>query len=83
MVDDALLSTRSPLKTSCERSMDPMLLEALLINQSLDKVGSASTPPCAIILHTPIGVIHSPMFLRSDVEKLIGQELIKALSDFK
>jgi hypothetical protein len=79
MVDDALLSMHSPLETSCERLMDPMLLEALLIIQRHDKVGSTSTPPCVVNLHTPTGVIHSSMLLRSEAEKLIEQELIKAL----
>jgi hypothetical protein len=83
MGDDALLSMRSPPETACERSMDLMLLEALLIKQRPHKVGTASTPLCAVNLHTPTGVIHSPMLLRSEAEKLIGQELIKALSDFK
>jgi hypothetical protein len=83
MVDDTLLSMHSPTETSCERSMDPMLLEALLIKQRPDKVVSASSPLCVVNLHTPTGVIHSSMLLRSEAEKLIGQELIKALSDFK
>jgi hypothetical protein len=79
MVDDTLLSMHSPPETSSERSMDPMLLEALLIIQRPDKVGSTSTPPCVVNLHTPTRVIHSSMLLRSEAEKLIGQELIKAL----
>jgi hypothetical protein len=83
MVDDTLLSMCSPPETTYEGSMDPMLLEALLINQRPDKVGSASTTPCAVNLHTSTGIIHCPMLLRSEVEKLVGQELIKALSDFK
>jgi hypothetical protein len=62
---------------------DPMLLGPLLINQRLNKEGGTSTIQCVVSCLPPTEEIHSLVFLRSEAEQLVGQELIKALSDFK
>lgn len=90
VVDDSLLLVRqsTPLMV-CDRMMDPMLLEALLIDQSSDtKRGSstrrsADTSRCAINHHPLLQEIQTPQLLRSEEEQLVGQELIKVLKDFK
>jgi hypothetical protein len=72
----------SPSPAPCERMADPILLEALL-NQRVDIEGSTSTTQCDVSCLLPIEEIHSPLLLRSETEQLVGQELIKALSDLK
>jgi hypothetical protein len=62
---------------------DPMLLEALLMNQRLDTEGDISTTQCIVCHLPPTEEIQSPMLLRSEAEQLVGHELIGALSDFK
>jgi hypothetical protein len=82
-VNDILLHLCSPPPASSERVMDPMLFEALLIGQRSDTERGTSTPSCNASQDSSAGEIHSPILLRSEAEQLVGQELIKALSDFK
>jgi hypothetical protein len=63
--------------------MDPMLFEALLIGQRSDTERGTSTPSCTTSRDPSTGEIYFPMLLRSEAEQLVGQELIKPLSDFK
>lgn len=69
--------------------MDPMLLEALLMDQRSNIERGYSTPssndtPALIVNHHPsMEEIQTPLLLRNEVEQLVGQKLIKALSDFK
>jgi hypothetical protein len=89
IVDNSLLFEHSTPSTTYEKRFDPMLLEALLMNQRCDIEGGSSTPPSTDL--TPQVVRHhpstedtlTPMLLRSESEQLVGQEFIKALSDFK
>jgi hypothetical protein len=60
-----------------------MLLESLLMNQRLDTEGGTSTIQCIVSCLPPTKEIHSLVLLRSEAKQLVGQELIKALSDFK
>jgi hypothetical protein len=80
MVDDILLLICSPPSTFDERRMNAMLFEALLIGQ---RPGTKEGTPCAANHHPFTQEIHSPVLVRSEAEKLVGAELIKALSDFK
>jgi hypothetical protein len=61
---------------------DPMSLEASFMSSRLDAKGGTSTQ-CILSCIPPFEEIHSPLLLRSEVEQLVGHELIKALSDFK
>jgi hypothetical protein len=81
IVDNNLVM-RSPSLAPCERMEDPMLLEAIL-NQRIDIEGRTSTTQCDVSCLLPTEEIHSPVLLRSETEQLVGQELIKALSDLK
>jgi hypothetical protein len=89
MVDGNLLFGYSTSSMTYKRRLDPMLLKALLMNQRCDIEGGASTPPSTD--STPQVARHdastedipSPVVLRSEGEQLVGQELIKALSDYK
>jgi hypothetical protein len=69
--------------TSDERMMYHMLIEALLISQRPAAERGNSTPSCAVSRHLSAEEIHSPVMLRSEAEQLVGQELMKALSNFK
>jgi hypothetical protein len=69
MVDDILLLTRNPPPTSYERKVDPILLEALLMNYRVDTVGGTSTPQCAVSHHPLTEEIHSLVLLRSEAER--------------
>jgi hypothetical protein len=91
IVDDDLLHIRhnSPI-TVRERLPDPMLLEALLMNQrsnagwsSSPSPSSIATPQLIINHHFPTEEIKTPKLLRSEEEHMVGQELIKALGSFK
>jgi hypothetical protein len=91
IVDDDLLHIRhnSPI-TVRERLLDPMLLEALLMNQrsnagwsSSPSPSSTATPQLIINHHFPTKEIKTPKLLRSEEEHMVGQELIKALGSFK
>jgi hypothetical protein len=96
IVDDSLLylGHNSP-PVACEKSLDPMLHEALLMNQMHDVRGGSTTPlssatPSLVVKHLPaeewLRQRHSnefPLIIRSKEEQLIGHELIKALSNFK
>jgi hypothetical protein len=42
-----------------------------------------ATPQCLVIHHLPPEEIQTPELLRSEAEQLVGQELIKALANFK
>jgi hypothetical protein len=61
---------------------DPMLLEVSFMSQRLEVEGGISIQ-CTVSCIPLIEEIHSPVLFRSEVEQLVGQELIKALSDFK
>jgi hypothetical protein len=61
---------------------DRMLLEASFMTPRLDAKGGTSTQ-CTVSCIPPFEEIHSPLLLKSEAEQLVGQELIKALSDFK
>jgi hypothetical protein len=61
---------------------DPMLLEASFMSPRLDAKGSTSTQ-CTISCIPPFEEILLPLMLRSEAEQLVGQELIKALSNLK
>jgi hypothetical protein len=60
-----------------------MLIETLLIDQRPDAEQGISTPSCTASRHPSAKEIHSPVTLRSEAEQLVGQELIKVLSNFK
>jgi hypothetical protein len=89
MVDDNLLFRHSTPSTTYERMMDPMLLEALLMNQRRDMEEDSSILPSAdstphVINHHPSPEdISTSALPRSEAEQLVCQELIKALRDFK
>ncbi|TVU09810.1 hypothetical protein EJB05_43306, partial [Eragrostis curvula] len=88
-IDDVLLHIGHNLPpTASERSPDPMLLEALM-SQRRDTGADLSTPPATA---TPLHVdnqrhlceeMQTPVLLRSEAEQLVGEELIKALCNFK
>jgi hypothetical protein len=59
-----------------------MLLEVSFMSQRLEVEGGISIQ-CTVSCIPPIEEIHSPVLFKSEVEQLVGQELIKALSDFK
>lgn len=44
---------------------------------------STATPPRVVNNHIPSEELQTPVLLRSETEQLVGQELIKALSNFK
>jgi hypothetical protein len=73
----------SPPLASSETAMDPMLFEVLLIGQRSDVERGTSTHSCVANQNPSDGEIDSPVLLRSEAEQLVGQELIKTLSDFK
>jgi hypothetical protein len=79
MVNDIIPLMCSPPLTFAERMMDPMLIDALLIGQRPGIEGDTSTFPCPASRHSSTEEIHSPVLLRSEVEQLVRQELIKAL----
>jgi hypothetical protein len=83
MVDDFIPLMCSPPSTFSERMMDLMLIETFLIDQRHDIEGGTSTSPCAANRHSSSEEVHTQVLLRSEAEQLVGQELIKALSDFK
>jgi hypothetical protein len=89
LVDDNLLFGHSTTSTTYERMMDPMLLEARLMDQRRDTEGGSSTPlstdsiPRVVNHHPSTKDIPTPMLLRSEAEQLIGHELINVLDDFK
>jgi hypothetical protein len=83
LVDDILPLMCSPPPASSETAMDPMLFEALLIGQRSDVERGTSTHSCVANQNPSDGEIDSPVLLRSEAEQLVGQELIKTLSDFK
>jgi hypothetical protein len=67
-----------------------MLLEALLMDQrsnagwsSSPSPSSTATPQFIVNHNFPIEEIQTPKLLRSEVEQMVGQELIKALGNFK
>jgi hypothetical protein len=88
MVDDILLFRYSTSLTTYEGRLDLMLLKALLMNQRCDIEG-VSTPPTTNSTpqvarnHTSTEDIPTPVLLRSEVEQLVEQELIKSMSDYK
>jgi hypothetical protein len=79
MVDEMLLFGHNTLSTIYERKLDPMLLEALLMNQRHDIDGGSSTPPS--IDSTPQVISHlsstedipTLMLIRSEAKQLVGQ----------
>jgi hypothetical protein len=66
-----------------------MLLEALMDQRSnagwsFSPSPSSTAMPQLIVNHNfPIEEIQTPKLLRSEVEQMVGQELIKALGNFK
>jgi hypothetical protein len=73
-----------------ERLLDPMLFEALLMNQRSNARWSSSPPPSSTAMpqlivnhHFPTEEIQTPKLLRSEEEHMVRQELIKALGNFK
>jgi hypothetical protein len=90
-VDDNLLRIRhNSLIIVQKRLADPMLLEALLMNQksnagcsSSPSPSSTATPQFIVHHHFPTEEIQTPKLLRSEEEHIVGQELIKALGNFK
>jgi hypothetical protein len=84
MVDVILFLKRGPPSPSCERLMDPMLLETYLMFKKQGIEGGASTPSCVVRRHPSTEKKTRPLvLLRSNAEQLVGQELINALRDFK
>jgi hypothetical protein len=89
MVDDIILFGHNTSSTTYERMMDPMLLEAGLMDLRRDTKGGSSTPlstvsTLRVVNHHPsTEVITTPMLLRSEAEQRVRHELIKVLGDFK